>query len=97
MKDGWADRPRISKIAGAMYPSHLDPKTRDEMIRANLEQEAGLKRRISEGDRMYGGAMVGANAFAVAGDVPSLHDAGSFPNGEQGAIGTEDDGAGAGG
>jgi hypothetical protein len=54
MKEGWKDRPRISKIAGAMYPSHLDPKTRDEMIRANLEQEAGLKRRMSEGDRMYG-------------------------------------------
>jgi hypothetical protein len=54
MKDDWANRPRMSKIAGAMYPSHLDPKTREEMIRANMEQEAGLRRTMSEGDRMYG-------------------------------------------
>jgi hypothetical protein len=44
----------MSKIAGAMYPSLLDARTRQGMLNANLEQSAGLQRRMSEGDRMYG-------------------------------------------
>jgi hypothetical protein len=53
MKDDWANRPRISKIAGAMYPGLLDAQTRSEMLNANSEQSAGLQRRMNEGDKLY--------------------------------------------
>jgi len=54
MKDDWANRPRMSKIAGAIYPSLLDAQTRQGMLNANPEQSVGLQRRMSEGDKLYG-------------------------------------------
>ena len=54
LKDRWADVPRISKIAAAMYPGHLDQQTRKQMLDANPEVKEALQRRMSQSDRMYG-------------------------------------------
>jgi len=70
MKDRWADKTRLEKMAGAMYPSHLDARTQGEMIAANPEQRAGFERRIAEGNKMYGKATVVAPS--VYDRVPGL-------------------------
>ena len=54
MKDKWSDKSRMEKIAAALYPGHLDEATRREMLAANPEQAAGLKRRMDQSDVMYG-------------------------------------------
>jgi hypothetical protein len=54
MKDGWGDRPRASKLAGAMFPHLLDAQTQREMIGANPEVRAALERRIAQGNAVYG-------------------------------------------
>jgi hypothetical protein len=68
MKDDWANRSRMSKIAGAMYPGLLDAQTRQGMLNANPEQSAGLQRRMSEGDKLYNKPMT-----QLYGVSPSLH------------------------
>ena len=68
MKDDWANRPRMSKIAGAIYPSLLDAQTRQGMLNANPEQSAGLQRRMSEGDKLYD-----KPTTTLYGVTPSLH------------------------
>ena len=52
----WADRPRIEKLASAMYPNLIDEATRRDLLAANPEQRPGLQRRMDQGDRMYGKA-----------------------------------------
>jgi len=54
MKDRWQDKSRMEKIAAAMYPGHLDAATREQMLKANPEQKAGLQRRMDQSDVMYG-------------------------------------------
>lgn len=44
----------MEKIAAAIYPGHLDEATRKQMLEANPEQAAGLKRRMEQSDQMYG-------------------------------------------
>jgi hypothetical protein len=53
-KDGWQDKSRLEKIAGAMYPNLLSPEDQRGMIAQNQEQRAGIERRISDGQRSYG-------------------------------------------
>jgi hypothetical protein len=52
----WADKPRIEKLAGAMYPSLLSPEDQRGMLAANPEQSAGMQRRMDQNARMYGKA-----------------------------------------
>ena len=54
MKDQWQDKSRLEKIAATMFPGLVDEKTRQEMLAANPEQKAGLQKRFTEGDKLYG-------------------------------------------
>jgi hypothetical protein len=48
----WVDKPRLEKLAGAVYPHLLPPDVQREMLAANEEQRAGLQKRIDA----FGGA-----------------------------------------
>jgi hypothetical protein len=52
----WADKPRIEKLAGAMFPHLLSPEDQRGMLAANPEQRAGMEKRIDQGSRDYGKA-----------------------------------------
>jgi len=54
IKNRWSDKTYGEKQAAAVYPGLIDAQTRREMIAANPEQSAGLQRRMSEGDKLYG-------------------------------------------
>jgi hypothetical protein len=50
----WQDRPRIEKLAAAMYFHLAPPEVQREMLAANPEQAAALRSRMSDGDRVHG-------------------------------------------
>jgi len=52
----WQDRPRIEKLAAAMYFHLAPPEVQREMLAANPEQAAALQSRMDQGDRLYGKA-----------------------------------------
>jgi len=50
----WQDRPRIEKLAAAMYFHLAPPEVQREMLAANPEQAVALQSRMDQGDRLYG-------------------------------------------
>jgi hypothetical protein len=50
----WQDRPRIEKLAAAMYFHLAPPEVQREMLAANPEQKDALLSRMDQGDRLYG-------------------------------------------
>jgi len=49
MRDDWASKSRMEKIAGAMWPNLLSAKEKQGMINANSEQGSALRSRMNVG------------------------------------------------